>query len=75
MIHQECLYKLWSPVLLCKPIISSTVSSCWVCQPSLNLETLAGQFPMSPGNRPSLRGCFLPVALLGHCVNREALDM
>lgn len=23
MIHQECLYKLWSSVLLCKPIISS----------------------------------------------------
>lgn len=28
MIHQECLYKLLSPVLLCKPIISSILSSC-----------------------------------------------
>lgn len=54
MIHQECLYKLWSPVLLCEPIISSIVSSCWVCQPSLNLEALPGQFPRSPGNWPSL---------------------
>lgn len=54
MIHQECLYKLWSPVPLCEPIISSIVSSCWVCQPILNLETLPGQSQGSPGHWPSL---------------------
>lgn len=69
MIHQECLYKLWSPLQPCKPIISNIVSSCWVLEPSLNLETLPGQFPRSPGNWPSLRGCFLPAALT------EVLDM